>query len=93
MTTGNVVSLEVLQRVRDGDVVWVTVRPGVEPEEMDVIRDVLSANMQGDATVIVTTAGFLETMQKVALSDLIVLRERIEEAIQAYMAENTKAEA
>lgn len=89
----NLVSLEVLHRVRDGDVVWVTVRPGMEPEEMDVIRDVLSANMHGDATIIVTPAGFLESMQKVPLSDLIALRDRLESAISTYMAENVKAEA
>jgi len=89
----NMLSLEVLQRVRDGDVVWVTVRPGMEPEEMDVIRDVLAANMHGDATIIVTPVGFLESMRKMPLSELIELRDQLEAAIGEYLATNTRAEA
>jgi hypothetical protein len=87
------VSLEVLHSVRDGDVVWVTVQPGMEPREMDVIRDVLCANMHGDATIIVTPAGFLESIRNVPLSDLVALRDQLESAISTYMDQNIKAEA
>jgi len=91
--TDPVVSIDLLRSVRDGDVVWVTVRSGVEPEEMDVIRDVISAGIQGDATIIVTPQGFLENLHKVSLSEMVSVRDALEKAIDTYITLNAFAEA
>lgn len=88
-----VVSLNVLRDIRDGDVILVTVKSGLEPEEMDVIRDVLASSLAFDATIIVTPVGFLEGMRHMTLSEMVVLRDTLESAIDSYAQEHAVAEA
>jgi hypothetical protein len=86
-------SIQVLRNVRDGDVVWVTVRADADTDEIEVVQTVVAANLNADATVLVTTAGFLDDLKRASLDELMSLRDRLDVAISGYVSEHTTAEA
>lgn len=86
----NVVNLDVLRSLREGDVVWVTLRDGLDDEEVEAVQHVLSSVITEDVSLIVTRLGYVEGIRQVPLSELMQLRQVLDDAIDAYAALNAK---
>lgn len=77
-----VLRVDVIKNLRDGDVLWVHVAGQPEPEELDAMYDSISALVEANVTIFVTPGDVIERIRVLPLIELLQLREVIDEAIR-----------
>lgn len=81
-------TVQVVKGLREGDVLWIQLDPGAEPEEIDAVQVAVSAHLGSNATVFVSPRGFPERINRLPLSELLRMRDALDGAITAYTAAN-----
>lgn len=79
---------QVVEGLRDGDVLWIQLDPEAKPEEMEAVRTVVRSHLAPDATVLVSPVGFPAGVSRLALSELLRMRDVLDDAIRTYTAAN-----
>lgn len=80
-----VLSARVLRNLRDGDIVWVTVDPELDEEDMDTVHQIVSSLLPENVNLLVTVGGSMD-LRVAALDELLDLQQQVEEAIKDFSA-------
>lgn len=82
----------VIQRVREGDILWVRMGQDNDRKSIDAFRDDLLELMPEGTTLVITEHDVVEHMAVASLSDLLSIRQMIDRAIEKK-ASRTAVEA
>lgn len=82
----NILSVETVRNLREGDFVWITVSDDTEPEEVDGVHEAVSAILPDNINLIVTRAGYLQGIRVAPLDELLEVQALVEHLLAAYTA-------